>query len=277
MPHFPIENNKPKTLVVAEKKNINAVIEVPALIKYTPEQMSTYTGLTIDRKCTKDESEAVLRPLGLLDIKATGSKWRCAGADGQQYKYYQCKFGDRSYKKGQVFLDCHAWVYIGMGKMITIRGCLQHSKSCNKAYPPNHRTILHDSVSDAILNKIRNGILVHRILLELNADITPGMEIRDGFRYVVRPYDIYNRMGVSISIDESLSILANHDACRYFLPLTSENRYEMIIMTEDQLVAACKYAHNGMIFFDGTFGVTKNHLLMFTVMSMFFPCLCFTF
>jgi hypothetical protein len=111
-------------------------------------------------------------------------------------------------------------------------------------------------------------------------------------RVVVLPKDISNRkishlrelFSIPVSQDPTKSLhklLGSDDgpmpgSIAYWRPRTipaagepeiDKNRLAAVLCTEEQAQRAIKFAHNNIIFMGGTFGLSKEHVLMFTMMS----------
>ncbi|CAG8784299.1 2044_t:CDS:2 [Cetraspora pellucida] len=189
------------------------------------------------------------------------------------------------------YVGCLAFaaIYIYDNEICGIAGFLEHSVQCMYSQlqndPPyrllpyvrqNVESLLNLNVRTSdilaqnartVKNVFRNSILIGDFRMLLTT-----MDIANIKKQMLqKTWNVNIKHDAAKNLDQFLGQNADQsglkEACLHYQPHTREtDRLEIIISTREQQDYAWQYGHKNLILVDGTFGISKHKLLLFTIM-----------
>jgi hypothetical protein len=182
--------------------------------------------------------------------------------------------------------------------MCLVQGHFDHAFNCKyrqlKKIDPLH-PIMKEFVLDGIIRCCPSTIISMRAA-EFAENKWPSTTHVEGLRVIVLPKDISNSKNRYLSQSLALktrkqptenlySLLGDmtsplRDCVAYWRPRAAPElgtvehdsaRFAAVLVSRDQALLALKHAHDSIIFLDGTFGISKQHVLLFVLMCLG-PC-----
>jgi hypothetical protein len=167
-------------------------------------------------------------------------------------------------------------------------GVFQHSSTCQRLHTISDTRTLDVSLKELIIKMLHDGLPASKIIstsqeVVLNRDPLETLDPR--YRYVIQNSDIstlrkvlcLQKMGMSdqVSAETNLEGLFGGQscddrfsaACFHYVPKsTKSDRLFLGFSTKQQCELAWKHGHQKMLFMDGTFGVSKDRILLFIML-----------
>lgn len=173
--------------------------------------------------------------------------------------------------------------------VVSIRGFLEHSSACKEDGEDNRPSTLTllPALKNAVYSSMEAGMsrfLVEERVMALANSLSPGE--KEGFRVqltkrdlqsvrekiILAKYgiDLRERLDTGDAIEKLLGAEGDEEIREnlfYYSPETDDWRLMIGLMSPSMRALARKHCHKGLILFDGTFGMTKEKILVFFVVT----------